>query len=136
VDYLSPGSDIYIDNPNSSFTFINVSGGGTIRLTYTDLCGVTRTDGVTVYSNCYNGGSAYSLSPNPTTGDLQVSSTDKKTNIKELKVTDKTGAIKKRFVYSQNINSVKIDISSLPPNIYYIQIFDGKKWTSKAISKK
>ena len=73
---------------------------------------------------------------NPTSGNLQVSSTDKKTNIKEIKVTDKTGAIKKRFVYSQNINSVKIDISSLPPDIYYVQIFDGKKWESKMVSKK
>lgn len=136
VDYLSQGSDIFIFNPNSPFTYVDVSGGGTVRLTYTDLCGVTRTDGVTVYSNCYVGGFAYSLSPNPTSGSLQVSSTDKKTNIKEIKVTDKTGAIKKHFIYSQNINSVIIDISSLPPDIYYVQIYDGKKWASKPISKK
>ncbi|MGI8583764.1 MAG: T9SS type A sorting domain-containing protein [Chitinophagaceae bacterium] len=135
VDYLSEGSDIYIDNPNSPFTNVDVSGFGTVRLTYTDLCGAVRTDGVTVYSNC-GGGYAYTLAPNPTSGDLQVSSTNKKTNIKEIRVTDKTGTIKKHFIYSQNINSVKIDISSLPPDIYYIQIFDGKKWTSKAISKK
>ncbi len=135
VDYLDPGSDIYIDNPNSPFTNVDVSGLGTVRLTYTGLCGAAQTDGVTVYSNC-GGGYAYALAPNPTSGDLQVSSIDKKTNIKEIKITDKTGAVKKRFVYSQNITSVKIDITSLPPNIYYVQIYDGKKWSSKAISKK
>lgn len=100
------------------------------------MCGATKTDGVTVYSNCYNGEFAYSISPNPTFSNLQVSSTDKKTNTKPIKITDKTGTIKKRYTYSENLISITINISSLPPDIYYIQIFDGKKWTSKAISKK
>ena len=45
---VTPPNDIYIASPNSSSTAVDVSGGGTITLTYTDVCGNVKTDGATI----------------------------------------------------------------------------------------
>ena len=72
VSYLSPNSDIVIYSPNSASTWIGVKGGGTVRLNYTDVCGIGRQDGFTVYNSC---GGYYSLavSPNPAQDNITVS---------------------------------------------------------------
>jgi hypothetical protein len=130
VDYLSPGSDIYIDNPNSPFTYVDVSGGGVVRLTYTDLCGATRQDGVTVYSNCENG-YAYTLAPNPTSSTVSVfekepASGKVKTGkkITELNIYDKQGNLKKHQKYNK-VEKATLDVSNLKADIYILEIVDG-----------
>jgi hypothetical protein len=117
----------------------SVGGNYQIFANEQNACGIgsVQTLDIFVNDNCNGGGfSAFSISPNPTSNDVQVSSTDKKTNIKEIRVTDKTGNIKKSIKYSIDVISTRIDISLLPPDIYYIQIFDGKKWNNKVIQKK
>lgn len=72
VSYLNPNSDIVIYSPSSPSTWISVKGGGTVRLNYTDLCGGSKQDGLTVYSTC---GGYYTLavSPNPAQNNITVS---------------------------------------------------------------
>lgn len=64
-----------INNPNSSTTFVDVSGGGTLNLTYTDACGNNLSDGVTIYCSCHSGYSAnnFTDAPNPAQNDMTVS---------------------------------------------------------------
>jgi len=66
----------YIYNRSSPQTYIDVSGGGGINLTYTDACGQTSPlNGVTVYSGCRGSGafSAFSVFPNPASNTVTVS---------------------------------------------------------------
>ena len=114
-------------------TFRALNQTGSFKITASNGCSSVSKDYIFTTVSC---SFLFSVSPNPTTGSVQVSSIDKKTTIKEIMVTDKTGSIKKDITYSNKITSALIDISLLPPDIYYIQIFDGKNWTSKAISKK
>jgi len=71
VNYLSTNSEIIIYNPSSPSTMLSVKGGGTVRLTYTNLCGVVTTDGVTVYSTC--SGFRMIVSPNPAQNKINLS---------------------------------------------------------------
>ncbi len=71
VNYLSTNSEIIIYNPNSPSTMLSVKGGGAVRLTYTNLCGVVTTDGVTVYSTC--SGFKMIVSPNPARNQINLS---------------------------------------------------------------
>lgn len=73
VNYLStPSSQINIYSPTSPSTFVSVTGGGAVRLSYTDLCGAAQTNGVTVYnSGCF--GFRVAVSPNPAQSNMSVS---------------------------------------------------------------
>ena len=71
VSYVGTNSQINIYSPNSSSTYIGVKGGGTVRLNYTDACGVARTDGVTVYSTCPPS-FRIAVSPNPATNNINL----------------------------------------------------------------
>lgn len=55
VGSLGTNSQIYIYSPCSPNTNVNVSGGGTVNLTYTDACGNNLSNGITVYSTCHSG---------------------------------------------------------------------------------
>lgn len=104
------------------------------RLSAVNGCGTLNE----VYYFYYTGINGYSIvaSPNPTTGDVEITSMSTSTNIKEIRVTDKTGVVKKQFSFNSNSKSVTINISSLPADVYYLQVYDGKEWVSKPIIKK
>jgi hypothetical protein len=74
VSYLStPSSQINIYTPSLPSTYVSVTGGGTVSLSYTDLCGAAQTTGVTVYnSGCY-GYYRVTVSPNPAKNNMNVS---------------------------------------------------------------
>jgi len=69
----NPGSGTYnIFSPNSQSTYISVSGGGGVSVTYMDQCGETsHTDGVTIYSPCGRG-MAIVAYPNPAANQLTI----------------------------------------------------------------
>ena len=71
VGYVGTNSYINISNPSSPGTWVSVKGGGTVSLTYTDICGVAHTDGVTVYSTCHT--FRIAVSPNPAKGNINLS---------------------------------------------------------------
>src|SRR5665213_2788787 len=103
VGYLGTNSQIYILSPYSSTTNVDVSGGGTVNLTYTDACGNPLSDGATVYSTCHSGNGAtnYTVAPNPAQNDITVSG-----------------------VTSSNLTDAKTKIASSPNLIYAIKITD------------
>lgn len=70
VSFLGTNSQINIYSPSSPSTQVGVKGGGTVRLNYTDACGVARQDGVTVYSTCPQ--FRVSVLPNPVKNNLTV----------------------------------------------------------------
>lgn len=139
VDFLGTNSSIYIYNPNAPSTYVDVTGGGTVKLTYTDLCGTTRTDGVTVYSNCRSG-FGFAITPNPAQDNVKVSS-DNQTLAKSstanlvyaIKITDRFGIIRKSFEYKPGIASVNISVSDLNSGLYLIAVFDGTNWSNQQL---
>ncbi|MBI5856755.1 MAG: hypothetical protein HZB42_03810 [Sphingobacteriales bacterium] len=54
--------------------------------------------------------------------------------IKEIKITDKMGNLIKQIRLSGINKKETIDVSSLPTDIYYVQVFDGKIWTGIRLS--
>jgi hypothetical protein len=137
VSYLGSNSDIYIYQPYSSSTFADVKGGGTIKLAYTDVCGNNKTDGVTVYSNCYSSPS-FTLSPNPAQNNVVVTADNKplsKNKLQNLiyavKISDELGTLRKSFEYKSGVASTNISLSGLNSGTYLISVFDGQIWSSR-----
>ncbi|PJE47939.1 MAG: hypothetical protein CUR34_00205 [Sediminibacterium sp.] len=79
----------------------------------------------------------FSASPNPTTGDVQIenTSTDKSSVIKEIQVTDKYGNLKRQFKVFGSPKKYNISIRELPADVYIIRIYDGKTWISRKVFK-
>jgi hypothetical protein len=67
--------NFYIYNRSMPQTYVDVSGGGGLNLTYTDGCGQTSAlNGVTIYSSCPGSGTlSYSVFPNPAINTVTVS---------------------------------------------------------------
>jgi Zn-dependent metalloprotease len=148
VGYLGTNSQIYILSPNSSTTNVDVSGGGTVNLTYTDACGNNLSDGVTIYSSCHSGYTAtnFTVAPNPVQNDMTVTAltnsnlTNAKTKnvsssnlIYGIKITDVLGILRKSFEYKTGIQSIKISVTDLNPGIYSLSVFDGQQWQSQNV---
>ncbi len=111
----------------------------TIRVIVTNPCGTSQSineDGYLYAPDCTNeDGLRMSISPNPTTGDLQIETTDETTSIQEIQVADKLNNLKKKIKLGANIKKQKINISELPADVYIIRIYDGKTWVSKKVIK-
>lgn len=141
----------------NSWTQFPEGGGGTIllmnlpqsgdivafRLTYVNSCGISEYQDFwfTAVS------SSYMMSPNPTSNNLTVAvvektSTDQKTvvvdsqDIREINVVDKTGIIRIKQSYIKGTKQMNMDISSLNPDVYIVNVFDGNLWTPLKLIKK
>ncbi|MBS1750213.1 MAG: hypothetical protein JST63_09935 [Bacteroidetes bacterium] len=87
----------------------------------------------------------FMLSPNPANTSLAVKLSDETvqsdniksrgTGIKEIQLTDKMGNVLKRYVYHGTDKQVTIDVSALKADIYYIKLFNGKRWIGKSFMK-
>jgi hypothetical protein len=123
--------------------FIQLNGTpGTyyIGLRESNQCGLSAVLGTKqgTIIECEGGGGGSSntlVNPNPTTGDLQVTIKGLSKTIKEIQIADKMGNMKKKFTYSKEVNSVRINIADLPADVYIIQVFDGTNWNTKKIIK-
>lgn len=141
VGSLGTNSQITIFNPTSPGTQVSVKGAGSVKLTYTDLCGGAQQDGVTVYSSCPP---SFLVAPNPTTDNITVS-TDAGLNntaaakntavslIYKIKITDRLATVRKLFDYKVPVQSVSISTSGLEPGIYSVSIFDGTNWGTQKL---
>ena len=123
VSYKGTNSDIRIYNPAAATTNIDVSGGGIVNITYTDACGIRQNggSGITVYSNCH----AFVMTPNPAQSNITIQSnspTTQNQSIKQIKILDQSGNVRKIMSYSSLVNSTQVDISNLLPGVYSIQI--------------
>lgn len=123
-----------VNDPTSVQTFKNIYSNAYLCVTYSNACS-TSYPVCTSFDCTDNGGHRFSVSPNPTTGDVQIEAIDKKTDIKEIEITDKFGGIKKKNKLSGGTKKFKINMAELPADIYFIRIYDGKGWTSKRVIK-
>jgi hypothetical protein len=116
--------------PNISNGYINV------HLSYDNACGTgdTYTKWTTVDCGTGGGGGQYRVSPNPATGITTINGQTSGKVIKEIKITDKMGNVIKQIRFSGINKREIIDVSSLPSDIYYVQVFDGKTWTGIHLS--
>jgi hypothetical protein len=138
VDYLGNGASIYIRNPYASSTYADVIGGGTVKLTYTDVCGTTQNaGGPTVYSNCHS--FAYIMSPNPAQDNVTISSdnsnikSSSQNKIYQIRITDALGTLKKSVEYKSGINTTQISLSGLNSGAYLVSVFDGTNWDTQQL---
>mgnify|MGYP001466420956 CR=1 FL=1 len=76
----------------------------------------------------------YSVSPNPSYGSVSVESKSTKT-IEEVRVKDKLGNVKLSRKSVKGTKKVLLDLSLLPADIYFIEIFDGKEWHTEKVVK-
>lgn len=78
----------------------------------------------------------YTISPNPTNGQFNISltSTDTKAIITEVIITDKMGypVFHQKFLNAQKTQS--INLQTKPTDIYMVQIFDGTAWSTQKLS--
>jgi hypothetical protein len=140
VDYLGNNSDIYINNPYTSSTYVDVKGGGTLKLTYTDVCGNNDSDGVTLYSHCYNNHTAsFSIIPNPANSYVRIETSfdakgsSSKNLIYVIRIIDGFGNQRKLLEYKSGILSTTISVSDLKPGIYLVSVYDGYTWSGKSL---
>lgn len=115
-------SNFNIHSPYAASTYVGVTGGGAVKLNYTDLCGAARTDGVTIWSSCYG----YRISPNPARSVIRVSvdaadAAARNAGFTEVKIYDKEGNMRKHLKFNKT-RSASINVSDLPVGIYVIEI--------------
>lgn len=105
-----------------------------VHCTFTHPCGTgTYTEWTTV--DCSTGGGGpLRVIPNPSNSitSIEIKGTDKV--IKEIKITNKMGNVVKQIRCSGVNKNETIDVSSLPADIYYVQVFDGKTWIGTHLS--
>lgn len=80
--------------------------------------------------------SKISISPNPSSGQFAVTlnTSDKLASINQIVIKDKMG----RPVYQQKFNNHQktqtINLSNKTTDIYMVEVFDGKRWTTQKLS--
>lgn len=84
------------------------------------------------------------VSPNPVSTTLRVSleensdiRQEKSTqSIREIRIIDKVGNVKRAVKYGHSLKSVSVDFSDLSPDVYTVLIYDGYNWVPQKIIKK
>lgn len=122
---------------------------GTVQLDVT-ACGVTR--GTYVYVAIGSGGpipaftdpgteKELKIFPNPShhSATITLAADDPAAKsggyaIREIRITDKTGMIRKQYRRNNGRTSETIDISGLPPDVYTVSVFDGQSWKQARLS--
>ena len=92
-------------------------------------------------NNC---GWRFYVSPNPTNGNIIVSTTeDQKRPVKEinqikiyqLRIIDQLGNVKKQYRYPSGISNAGINTSNLGAGVYVVQAYNGKSWEATKFVK-
>lgn len=148
----NPSSGYYnIQSPNSPTTYVTVSGGGGVSVTYVDQCGVRSTRrGVTIYSNCSSRIASY---PNPADKEMNIQyqadntaqtsaanqsfgadAGSEKLAVKSYDVilyNDKGKIL--RSAKSTKGEAVKLNTVEIPNGNYFLHIIEGKEVTKKQV---
>jgi len=109
-------------------------GDNTIRVEVETSCGTSSFDGGFFWICSYRMMSNVIIYPNPASDQVTVSltqvndtkTTNKLQDIKEIKVLDKYGNVKKIQKYPANSGRVTLNLSNLLLDIYIIEVSDGK----------
>lgn len=114
-----------IHSPYSSTTYVGVTGGGGVRVNYTDLCGVAKQDGVTIWSSCYG----YRISPNPARSTIRITTDGdgdaaaRTAGFTRVKIYDNEGNMKKDLKFNK-VTTATINVNDLPIGIYVVEIIN------------
>lgn len=114
-----------------------VPGDNTIRVEIETSCGSTSISNEEHFFRICGGYRVQSnveLFPNPARDQVTVKlkqinakrTTGQLTDIREVRVLDKLGSVRRIVRYSANTNTVFINIANLPLDVYYVEITDGK----------
>ncbi|MBK8712087.1 MAG: S8 family serine peptidase [Niastella sp.] len=112
-----------------------VSGDNTIRVEVETNCNTTSTFDGSFYRICgYRMQSNVEIFPNPAINQVSIrlkeinknSSTGQLNDIREVRIVDKFGILKKLLKYPPNTKSIIVDVSNLSLNIYYLDVSDGR----------
>jgi len=114
------------------------TGTGTVTVRVANACDAGGSPAVK-FIQINNCGFSFTVSPNPSTGNLTVS-TESQTlsnvspaRIYQIRVIDQTGKVKKQFNFSSGITSTAINLSGLVAGIYTLQVYNGSEWASQQI---
>jgi len=132
------------------------SGSYNVGVTAVNACGSSSMFYITTNINCGGSPHIITVSPNPSTGDVTVStpadasqqlmadaalnSTSSKSKtvstpskIYQIKVLGQTGNVLKQFSYPSGTTSTNINLSSFANGVYILQIYDNVSWTSQQV---
>jgi hypothetical protein len=105
-----------------------------MRVRTINACGYSSPVFLFVGTDCYGFGSySYTVFPNPAKDNIKIDSRSKNKKIREVRLIDKLGNVKRAEKYSGELNIVNLNISGLPPDVYYLKIYDGKQWETKQL---
>jgi len=150
VDNPSSGY-YYIQNPNSASTFVTVSGGGGVSVTYTDPCGnPSARNGVTIYSPCGRAGSIVSY-PNPANNEMTVQyatasptpqtsaatlsagASTKTLNSFSVELYNDKGKVLRSGKTGNGNQNVVLSTADVPNGNYFLHVIDGKEVIKKQV---
>ncbi len=116
------------------------SVSGVVGLRVANACdagGSPATKYVAVNSYC---GPAFRVTPNPATSQVTVETvmeqdgaftkTSASPEIKRIRIREKTGRLLSEQQYGTGVVSAVINIQNLKPDVYILQVFDGKVWSA------
>lgn len=114
-----------------------VPGDNTIRVEIETNCGFTSISNEEHFFRICNGyrmQSNVELFPNPARDQVTVKlkqinvkqTTGQLKDIREVRVLDKLGSVRRVVRYPAKTNTVLVNIANLPPDVYYVEITDGK----------
>ncbi len=120
---IIPGSYLIL-----RFTASNACGNISKNFIFTSDCYLTRQSSLSENST--------TISPNPTTGIINIllDSKDKLTNIKEIRIKNKMGVLVFNKKYNNNQITQSVNIANQMADLYIVEIFDGKDWSSQKLS--
>ncbi|MFT3946268.1 MAG: T9SS type A sorting domain-containing protein [Agriterribacter sp.] len=127
-------SSAYIKTPTSV-------GGGTVSVSFTEVCGtsITLSKGVYYNSNLCNLTNLYTIAPNPVTSNITITSTSPETSyyISQVEITDLYGQVKmSKSWYPYKYQQVTFDATYLyPAGNYIARIYTGTQWFYKQFVK-
>jgi hypothetical protein len=96
------------------------------------------------YTQVNNCGWRFSVSPNPTNGNIFISTTEEpkqrgkglnQVKIYQLRIIDQLGNVKKQYWYPGGITNVNVSTPTLPAGVYVIQAYNGSTWEATKFIK-
>lgn len=76
----------------------------------------------------------YRIHPNPTSSTITIETQFGNGFIK-VRITDKMGVVRKVFNYAKDTKVATLNITEFIPDVYNIQVYDGKTWFNKQVIK-
>jgi hypothetical protein len=124
-------------------TGYQVTYGAVVGVRVANSCDAGGSPGLK-FVQVYNCGWRFYVSPNPTNGNIVVSTTENQkqsikginqTKIYQLRIIDQLGNVKKQYRYPGGITNTNINTSNLAAGVYIIQAYNGKTWEASKFVK-